>query len=157
MKNQITAFLAMALLTSMSFAQNASTLKLPADDGFSSKGLRISLVKPTLDSKIKLKYEGLSFDGTGKPDSALGLAVGYASLPVQELGWTANVAYIEAKAESTANIARIDGNLGYAFNKYVHLKGGLNAMKFTSGNGVKDLNAGLGFQASLGLQLNRNI
>jgi hypothetical protein len=157
MKNQVTAFFVTALIASMSLAQNSSTAKMSDDDGVSSKGIRISLVRPTLDMKATVKYQGYSFDGAGKPDSALGLAVGYASLPVQELGWTTNAALIETKDESSANIARVDGNLGYAFNKYVNLKGGLNVMKFTSSNGVKDLNAGFGFQASLGFQLNKNV
>lgn len=156
MKTKIVTVLAVVLLTSTSFAQNTSTAKLPVDDGIASQGIRISIVKPTLDMKATVKYQGSSFDGTGKPDSALGIAVGYAKLPVQEFGFTTNLALIEAKSESSANIARVDGNLGYAFNKYVNLKGGLNAMKFTSGNGVKDLDVGFGYQASLGFQLNKN-
>lgn len=156
MKKQISAFLAVAFVASSSFAQNTSTAKMPQDDSISSKGFRISLVRPNLDAKMKVKYESFSFDGSQKIDSTMGLAVGYASLPIQELGWTTNLALMEAKNESSANLARVDGNLGYAFNKYVNLKGGLNVAKFTSGSGVKELNAGFGFQASVGVQLTKN-
>lgn len=157
MKTKLTVFLAMALVASTSFAQNSSTAKMPQDDGISSQGIRVSIVKPTLDMKATVKYQGYSFDGTGKPDSALGIAVGYAKLPVQELGFTTNLALMEAKSESSVNIARVDGNLGYAFNKYVNLKGGLNVIKFTSGDGLKDLNPGFGYQASAGFQLNKTV
>lgn len=155
MKKQVITFLATAFLASISFGQNMSQTR--ADAGISSKGIRVSLIKPTLDMKAKAKYQGLSFEATGKPDSAWGVGIGYASLPVQELGWTTNLSMIEAKAERSSNMVRVDGNLGCAFNKYVNLKAGLNATKFTSGDGVKDLNPGVGFQASLGLQLNRNV
>lgn len=157
MKKQITAFLAIALVASCSFAQNTSTEKMPQDDSISSKGFRISLVRPNLDTKMKIKWEKFSFEGSPKIDSTTGLSVGYASLPIQELGWTSNLALMEAKTESSANLARIDGNLGYAFNKYVNLKGGLNVVKFTTGSGVKELNPGVGFQASVGVQVTRNL
>ncbi len=83
--------------------------------------------------------------------------MGYANLPIQELGFTTNLALIEMKSESSANIARIDGNLGYAFNNYVNLKGGLNIMKYYTGEGLKNLNPGFGYQASLGFQLNKTV
>jgi len=86
MKKQVAIFFVTALMASMSLAQNITTAKLPDDDGLLRKGIRISLVMPELNSKATLKYNGLSFYGTGKPDSSLGIAIGYASLPVQELG-----------------------------------------------------------------------
>jgi hypothetical protein len=156
MKNKIGMAFIVALVASTGMAQNTSKTKAVADDSVSSRGFRVSFLKPTLDTKMTGKFMGQTAEGTSKPDSALGIAIGYASLPVQELGYTTNLALIEAKSGSSANIARIDGNLGYAFNPYVNLKGGLNAMKFTSGNGLKDLDAGFGYQASLGFQLNKN-
>ncbi len=108
--------------------------------------------------KASLKYKGYAFpDSTAKFDSVFGVAVGYASLPVQELGFTTNLAYMEARKDRSANIARADGNLGYAFNNNVNLKGGLNILKFTSGTDLKDLNSGIGFQGSLGFQLNKTV
>jgi len=55
---------------------------------------------------------------------------------------------IEAKADGPSTIVRVDGNLGYAFNQYASLKGGLNVMKFTSGDGSQTLNPGFGLQTS---------
>lgn len=158
MKTKIAAFVVMALVTTNSFAENSLTATVANDESISSQGFRVSILKPTLDTKTTNKYQNFSFDGTSKPDSAIGLSVGYAKLPVQELGFTTNLALIEAKFERSANIARLDGNLGYAFNKFVNLKGGLNVMKFTSGGEViEDLNPGFGYQASLGFQLNQNV
>ena len=157
MKTNIIGFLVIAILASTSFAQNKSTTQMQQDEGISSKGLRVSIVRPNLDGKAKANYNGLSLDVSEKIDETLGIAIGYANLPVEEMGWTTNAAIMESKNNGTsANIARIDGSLAYAFNKYVNLKGGLNIIKFTSGKGVKDLNPGLGFQASAGLQITRN-
>lgn len=144
MKTKIATFVVMALVSINSFAENLVTTTMANDESVSSQGFRISILKPTLDTKTAAKFQGFSFDGTGKPDSAIGLSVGYAKLPVQELGFTTNLSLIEAKSEGTANIVRLDGNLGYAFNKYVNLKGGLNVMKFTKGEIFKDLNPGFG-------------
>jgi hypothetical protein len=157
MKAKIVSVAAVSLLTSASFAQNTTRAKMPVDGGISSQGVRISIVRPTLDMKIEAKFDGQTFSGTAKPDSALGVAVGYAKLPVEELGFTTNLSLIEAKVDSSVNIVRLDGNLGYAINKHINLKGGLNTMKFTSGDTVKDFNPGLGYQLSLGLQLNKNV
>lgn len=90
-------------------------------------------------------------------DSALGLSLGYASLPVQELGWTSNFTYMDIKNEGTTTGAvRADGNLAYAFNKTANIKGGLNLSKLTSGSNSNKLNPALGFQSGLGVQLTKN-
>lgn len=151
----IKSFFLTVILSTSAFAQNTSTTQLP-DDGISSKGIRVSIVKPNLDVSVKANYSGNSFSGSREIDETLGAAIGYASLPVAQLGYTANLAIMEAKTTSSANLVRIDGNIGYAFNNFVNLKGGLNVMKFTSGNGFEDFNAGLGFQASLGVQITKN-
>lgn len=156
MKTKITVFLAMALVASSSFAQNTSTAKMPADDSISSKGFRIGIVKPMLEADIKASYQGQSFGNKEKLDEALGLSLGYASLPVQELGWTANATYMDIKnnGESTG-LARIDGNLAYAFTSIVNVKGGLNVSKLTKSDASK-YDAGIGFQGGVGVQLTRN-
>lgn len=155
MKTQITAFLAMALVASSSFAQNTSTAKMPTD-GMSSKGFRIGIVKPMLEADIKASYQGQSFGAKEKLDEALGLSLGYASLPVQELGWTANATYMDIKNEgSSTGLARIDGNLAYAFTSIVNVKGGLNISKLTKSENSK-YDAGIGFQGGVGVQLTRN-
>ncbi len=157
MKTKITAFLAMALVASTSFAQNSSTAKMPQDDGISSKGFRISIVKPMLSADIKASYKGQSASNSETLDSALGLSLGYASLPVQELGWTSNFTYMDIKNEgSTTGAVRADGNLAYAFTQIVNIKGGVNLSKLTSGTNSDKLNPGIGFQGGLGIQLTRN-
>jgi hypothetical protein len=156
MNTKIVAILTMAFLTSTTYAQNASTAKMPIDDGMSSIGFRISLVKPMLDADIKASYKGNSFGNKEKLDETLGLSVGYARLPIQELGWTANAAFMEIKSEgTTTGLARIDGNLAYAFTSIVNIKGGLNLAKLTSGGG-SNYSAGLGIQGSVGIQLSKN-
>ncbi len=156
MKNQVTAFLVTALVASMSFAQNTSTAKM-SDDGIASKGVRISVLKPVLEAEIKASYKGQSFGTKEKLDDALGFSVGYASLPVQELGWTANLAYMDVKNEGTSTgMMRADGNLAYAFTSILNVKGGLNLSKFTSGTNNEKLNPAIGFQGGLGVQVSKN-
>jgi len=157
MKTKITVFLAMALVASSSFAQNTSTAEMPTNDGISSKGFRIGIVKPMLDADLKASYQGQSFSNKEKLDEALGFSLGYASLPVQELGWTANATYMDIKNEgSSTGLARIDGNLAYAFTSIINIKGGLNVSKLTSGENHDKINAGIGFQGGVGVQLTRN-
>jgi hypothetical protein len=56
---------------------------------------------------------------------------------------------------SSTGLARIDGNLAYAFTSIVNVKGGLNISKFTKSE-TSDYNAGIGFQGGVGVQLTRN-
>ena len=148
--------LSLFLLCSSAFAQNTSTIEVFKGDAISSKGIRISLLKPSSDYRGTAKYQNFSIDGSGSFDSALGLGIGYANIPIQELGWTTNLALIEVKKDTSAKIIRADGNLGTAVNSFVNLKAGLNIMKLTSGTNVEELDPGLGFQASVGLQINKN-
>lgn len=156
MKKKITVFLAMALVASSSFAQNSSTAKMPTNDSISSQGFRIGIVKPILKANIKASFNGGSVSANENLDEALGFSLGYAKLPVQELGWTTSATYMDIKNNGESDgLARIDGNLAYAFTSIVNIKGGLNISKLTSSAGNK-LNAGMGFQGGVGVQLTRN-
>jgi hypothetical protein len=156
MKNQIAAFLATALVASMSFAQNTSSAQMPAPDYNSSKGFRVSIVKPMLEAKVKASGHGQSASDSGKLDEAIGFAVGYANLPVQALGWTANLTHLDVKNEgSSTTMLRVDGNAAYAFTDLVNVKGGLNLSKFTSSGG-DDFSPAIGMQASVGFQVTKN-
>ncbi len=157
MTKQIIGLVSIALLTSASYGQNTTTAGIPSTIDNSSTGFRISLTKPVLDAKVKVKFSGFNFDDNIKMDSTNGFAIGYANLPIEELGWTTNLGFMETKKETSANIIRVDGNLAYTFNQYINLKGGLNIAKFTSGAGVKELNEGVGLQTSIGLQMTKNI
>lgn len=157
MKNQIITFLVTALLASISFAQNASTVKAVAENEPSSKGLRISILKSFLEADVKASYQGHSFSGTDKLDDTLGFSLGYANILVGELGWTANLAYMDIKNEGTSvAMVRADGNLAYAFTSILNIKGGVNLSKFTSGTNYDKYNVGIGYQGGLGIQLTKN-
>lgn len=157
MKTRFTVFLAMALLASTSFAQNSSTAKMNVDDSISSKGFRISLVRPFLEAELNATYKDESLSETKKVEETTGLSLGYASLPVQDLGWTSNATYLNIGTDGVYNgVARIDGNLAYAFNSIVNLKGGINVSKFVTGEFSENMKAGIGFQGGLGVQLTRN-
>lgn len=157
MKKHIIRLLAIALFTSASYGQNTTTAEIPSKVDTSSSGFRISLTKPVLDAKVKFKFQGFNIDDNIKMDSTNGFAIGYANLPIEELGWTTNLGFMETKKDSSANIIRVDGNLAYTFSEYINLKGGLNIAKFTSGAGVKELNEGVGLQTSIGLQITKNV
>jgi hypothetical protein len=109
-----------------------------------TEGVRFAMVKPNLTS-----------DNGDSLGDQLGVSLGYASLPVQQLGWTTNVVLIEIRdSESTVQLGRVDGNLAHAFNEFVNIKAGLNLSKYLTG-GDNRLNPGLGLQASIGFQLSR--
>lgn len=110
-----------------------------------------------LSADIKASYQGYSASNSETLDSALGFSLGYASLPVQELGWTSNLTYMDIKNESaTTGAVRLDGNLAYAFTQIANFKGGINFSKLTSGSNSSKLNPGIGFQGGLGVQLTKN-
>ncbi|MEN0060328.1 MAG: hypothetical protein AAGB31_15925, partial [Bdellovibrio sp.] len=157
MKTEIASLLATVFVASISFAQNTSTAKLSTEDNISSKGFRVGIVKPILKADIEVSSSYGSASGSSNLDEALGLSLGYASLPIQELGWTTNITYIDiANAGSSVGIARVDGNLAYAFTSVINLKGGLNLSKFISGDGHENIDTGVGAQGSLGVQLTKN-
>lgn len=155
MKNQIAAFLATALVASMALAQNTSTATMPYGNS-AAQGIRVSLVKSMLDAEVKASAGGQTFSVKDTLDQAHGLSVGYASLPVQAIGWTANVTYFEIKNDdSNGNIIRADGNAAYAISSLVNFKGGLNLSKMT-GEGTEDFKPAVGLQASVGFQITKN-
>lgn len=157
MKKQISMVLVTALLASTSFGQSSTAQAPVAEDGISSKGFRVALVKPMLSADITASRQGRSGSASGTLDSALGFSLGYASLPVQELGWTSNLTYMDIKDEGgTAGAVRLDGNLAYAFTPIANFKCGLNFSKLTSGTTFSSLNPGIGFQGGLGIQITKN-
>jgi hypothetical protein len=144
MKN--TLIILYSLLSTVAFAQyenSSSTQKSRATADY-TEGVRFSMLKP-----------GLADDNGDSLGDQLGVAIGYASLPVQQLGWTTNAVLIEVRnSNSTVQLGRVDGNLAHAFNDYVNIKAGLNLSKYLTGDQTR-LNPGLGLQASLGFQLSR--
>ncbi len=90
-------------------------------------------------------------------DECLGVSAGYVFLPIQSLGFTTALTYLDLKEDSaTVGFIRIDGSLAYAFNSLVNIKGGANLSKFTSGGILaEELSPALGLQASLGFQITK--
>ncbi|WP_413583306.1 hypothetical protein [Bdellovibrio sp. HCB288] len=154
---KIMVLIATVLVTSTTFAQNTQVSKTTKNDSISSKGFRVGIVKPMLRASAEATYNGESFHVGDNLDSALGVTLGYASLPVQELGWTTNVAYIDIQNDGTSTgLVRVDGNFAYAFTSIINLKGGLNFSKLT-GSGSTDYDPGIGFQGGFGFQFNKNV
>ena len=138
--------------------QSTSSTKISTttvDTSNTVNGIRVELLVPMLE--FKLSAMGRSFRES--IDSTYGLGIGYAYLPIQDLGFTTRLSYLNAQEnDDSVGIARLEGNLGTSLNQVVNLKGGLNMSKIvaTSGGDISDYEMGFGFQASLGLQINKN-
>lgn len=153
---KITSFLALILLASTSFAQNTSTSTIGRNES-SSQGLRLSLLKPSLSADFKASREGRSLSTSEAISDSLGFGIGYASLPIQQLGWTSNLGYIEMKNNGVSvAVMRLDGNMAFAFNSIVNAKGGLNISKITKGDTDNKFAPAIGLQAGLGFQATKN-
>lgn len=139
--------------TQTQFSQQQSSMKKPrvrVYDPISSEGFRVGLELPMLSADLKSGSSSIS----QKLDQVLGVSLGYAKLRIRELGWTTNLSYLDIKNNGASNaLVRIDGNLAYAFNRNFNTKAGLNVSNLTKG----DANAGVGFQAGLGVQMNKSV
>jgi len=155
-------FLSLALSTaalSSALAQTpvSTTPKTTLQEAAPTRSFRVGLVRPILDAKVEASSKYGSSNDTTPLSSTTGLSVGYASLPVRSLGWTTSAAFMEIVENSaSAQLVRADGNLAYAFNPVVSLKGGLNVSKFTKTEQLAKLDPNVGAQAALGLQLGRH-
>ena len=156
---RIASVLAISLFAVTVFGQELSTSKTSyADDDVSSKGFRVSIVKPMLSGTLSLSDGENSASASSNIKDALGISVGYANLPIQELGWSANLTHIGITQDSkTMDILRVDGNLAYAFSEIVNIKGGFNLSTITSATNEVNVTPALGYQASVGLQLHEDV
>ncbi len=153
MKKTVVLMSFFASLTSL--AQNTSVSTIGQE--VSSKGFRMSLSKPSLTAEIKASANGKSASNSQNLSDSLGLGIGYASLPVQQLGWTSNLSLIEIKeGGTTVQLTRLDGNLAFAFTPVVNVKGGLNLAKMTKGDEDGILSPAFGLQVGVGFQVNKN-
>lgn len=163
------AILLAATLVASSFAQAAtsnSSVSTQAPKNIwasetASQGLRVTVMKPWYDAEIKASGYGESLSSKGKVNKGYSLGLGYANLPIQQLGWTGNVFYIhfpkEGEGDGTSGMMRLDGNLAYAINEIVSIKGGINLSKLVSGTGSDKFSPSIGFQAGLGTQFTSNL
>ncbi len=156
MNNKFALFLGVLLLGSASMAQNISATKMPSAD-YEPRRVRIGVLAPLLDASFKVSNEGQSKTSSESIQDSLGISAGYANLPLQELGWTANGSYMRiANGGPSFGLARVDGNLAYAFSEVMNVKGGLNLSKFISGGDLPKLDASLGVQLCLGFQMTKS-
>lgn len=142
---------------------DTSTLAAPISapsqihDGFAARGLRIAYVKPFLTATNK---SNLLFGNNGRGeaiDQANGVAVGYAYLPINRLGYTANVSYLDLlNNKFDIGLIRVDANVAYALTPTLNVKTGANYSEFNRKDFRSSYSGLAGFQASLGLQLNKN-
>ncbi|PWU13465.1 MAG: hypothetical protein C5B49_14730 [Bdellovibrio sp.] len=109
------------------------------------QGARVGLSTPMLTAN------GVSLGG-------IGVSIGYAYLPVQQVGFTSNFSYLRLTNQSTrgsGGMWRVDGNVGTAINSIFNVKGGVNLSNLPD-EPIK-LDPALGFQASVGVQATRNV
>ncbi|PWU18321.1 MAG: hypothetical protein C5B49_07350 [Bdellovibrio sp.] len=126
-----------------------------------TEGLRASLVIPTwemnLDISGRQKAKGNS-GGRETADSSLGIGIGYAKLPIRDIGYLANASFLQSNIQSTTfQFIRIDGNATYGINKTVYLKSGLNLTKMVRGPINDKFEPGLGYQLGAGFQVTQRI
>lgn len=156
MKSIIVCFLLIVLELTQSQAQNTSSTPNTNRDYPTTHGIRVALLANSLESHLSSKDIAVEGDGKEKLDASPGFSLGYASLPVQQLGWTANLAYLDLSSDkSYVGLLRADGNLAYSLNEVFNVKGGLNVSKYT-GKIIQQLDPAIGFQAGLGIQLTQN-
>ncbi len=158
MKSKLSFLLAVGLISYHASAQNISNTSLESKN-ISSRGFRIGLIKPILNFEGKTTVNGQNYKVSEKLGDSIGLALGYAHIPVQGIGFTTSLAYMEIKDKdnsSVQGILRVDGNIGYSFSEFLHLKGGINLSRWTKGDASDKVKPDLGIQIGLGFQMTRN-
>ncbi len=165
MLKQVITLLAIATVAVSAFAQSksndASTISTSVPSVMSAKGFRVALVKSFLDYEQREEYLGNTTKAEGGFKNEAGLSVGYAFLPVQKLGFTANFTYLTLdeedayKYDDTFRMIRIDGNLAYSINEILSVKGGLNISDFSNSD-LDNLDPSIGLQFGGGVQITKN-
>jgi hypothetical protein len=158
-----------------SFAQNVSVEPAKKRADVSSQGIRISLVKPVIQTKFQIidnpNMMSLSYDSVN--GSGIGIGLGYASLPASSIGWTTNLTYMkfsnpDEMIYAVSAIYRADFNIAYTFSDVFNIKGGVNLSKakfesatYTTMYGepqstsLDNLPPSIGAQAGIGIQFNK--
>lgn len=164
MLKQIVTLLAVTAVAVSAFAQSqtsqeeTSSVSTHFPGPTSAKGFRIALVKPFLDWDAEAKADGFTFKSDGEFEKEVGLSVGFAYLPIRSIGFTVNASYLTFNDKDDSDkihMIRADGNVGYAFNEIMSIKGGLNISDFTDSE-VDQLKPSIGLQFGTGIQLSKN-
>ncbi len=118
----------------------------------SNSGFRISVSKPALNLSLTESGQSTSY---GALTDLVGFSAGYASLPIQRLGWTANITNIIGLGSDFGNLIRFDGNLAYATGSVASLKAGINFSNLSSS--MISTKAAVGFQIGVGFEATKNL
>ena len=161
---QIVALLAVTAVAVSAFAQTQTNQEETANVSThfpgptSAKGFRIALVKPFLDWGSEQKAESVSLKNNGEFEKEMGFSIGFAYLPLRNIGFTVNASYLSFNDEGDSDkirMLRADGNVGYAFNEIISIKGGLNISDFTNSE-LNKLKPSFGLQFGTGIQISKN-
>lgn len=157
----LTAAIAMTVITHTAQAQEATptpatteakteTTLPAADSTIASNGIRVGLFLPAFGTSSKL-------GGYQKLSKTYGVSAGYAYIPVLNIGFIADAAYLKLKSKiSSADLVRLSANATFAFNSNLYTKAGVNVSKYVRGEGVKDYDSDLGYQFGFGSQITKN-
>lgn len=146
MKLIIVCFLLLVLDLTHSQAQNTSSTPKANRDIPTTHGFRVALIANSLESQLTSKDVVIEGDGKTKLDASPGFAIGYASLPAQQIGWTDNLAYLDLNTDKNyVGLLRADGNIAYSLNEVFNIKGGFNLSKYT-GKIIQQLDPAIGFE-----------
>ncbi len=94
-----------ASLSSAGFAQSIETSAPKRSEmGTSSEGFRVSIFKSVLHTEVRsITNSGMGVTSNPNIDADLGLALGYAYLPIQTLGFTGSAAYMGISSDSAGS------------------------------------------------------
>lgn len=122
------------------------------------KGLRLGIATGTLETNIKAKANGVDKSVNDTDQVNYQLQVGYEVIKNKARGFSVYGIYQDIKnvsfsKENSRNM-RLAGNITYGLNSKAYTFGGLNYSKYYGSKEVEnDFNAGIGFQAGIGLKL----
>ena len=164
MLKQLVTLLAVTAVAASAFAQSqtnpeeTTAVSTHYPGPTSAKGFRIALVKPVLDWEAEAKADSFTFKDDGEFEKEMGFSVGFAYLPIRNIGFTVNASYLSFNDEGDSDkihMLRADGNVGYAFNEIVSIKGGLNISDFTNSE-LNEYKPSFGIQFGTGIQITKN-
>ncbi len=152
-------FCVLILIASVAANAQESRTSLPSDSESAIDGFRISYVRPYLTIHAREETKGtLNAEITkDEVEKAEGISLGYAKLPVQEIGWTSAGTFIQLREQGAYYpMARIDGSLAYMFTDNFGLKAGGNVSTFLDNDIVKLVLPSFGYQAHGVIQFTNN-
>jgi hypothetical protein len=153
---------ASAAITKVSAPAQPATEAIIADmpaaapAAFVRQGVRVAYLQPIM--KFAAKTDESGWELNERVDRANGISVGYANLPIGQLGYTSNFALIGMRESGLQqNIVRTDANAAYAWSNNINVKGGVNLSRFVGGDLGANSKPRIGYQMSAGYQMTSNI